>query len=283
MSASTLPASATTPFFFGTGSRRLLGLYNRPDHQSSARTAVLFCNPFGQEAIRSHRMFRVLADRVSRAGFPAMRFDYSCTGDSAGDCDQGRVAQWIADIHTADREIVVRSGATNVVWVGLRFGATLALLASRDEEARNRRLIVWDPVMSGNTYLKELAEAHVRFLATVFRWKPSRVISSRGIGNLGDMRELVGFAVPTALRADFEAIDLSRGIDSMAKSATILADHPVDTYNPLIQSMLRNGTQLRHIPIDTDAPWDSEEALNASTIPARTLDALLSAIERAAT
>jgi exosortase A-associated hydrolase 2 len=283
MAALPLTASTMTPFFFGPPGRRLLGLYHAPESPRTPRAAVVLCNPFGQEAVRSHRMFRVLADRVARAGFAALRFDYSATGDSEGDCTQGRVEHWLEDIRAADREVVTRSGASHVIWVGLRFGATLALLAAQDESCRDRRLILWDPVMSGAAYLEEVARAHVGFLSVVFRWTPERVIRSRGIEVPGKMRELVGFEVTPELRAGIEATDLAHGARSAARSATILGDQPQATYASMIESLSRGGTDVRHVPIDADAPWNSEEALNASTIPARTLDALLAAVERAAT
>jgi exosortase A-associated hydrolase 2 len=282
MAATPLAQATMTPFFFGRGGRRLLGLYHAPESPRAPRAAVVFCNPFGQEAIRSHRMFRVLADRVARAGIAALRFDYSATGDSAGDCTEGRVQSWLEDIREADREVTTRSGATHVIWVGLRFGAALALLAAQDPSLRDRRLILWDPVVSGAAYLEELAKAHVGFLSIVFRWNARRVIRSRGIGVLGEMRELVGFEISPELRRDIESVELARGARVAARSATILGDQPQSTYAGLVAALAQGGTTVHHVPIDADAPWNSEEALNASTIPARTLDALLAAVEQSA-
>lgn len=273
---------AMTPYFFASGSARLLGLYHAPEGAERARGAVVFCNPFGQEAIRSHRMYRVLADRVARAGFAALRFDYSSTGDSEGECTLGRIASWVDDIRAAEREILSRSGAGSVTWVGLRLGATLALLAADQTATRDRRLVLWDPVMSGSAYLEEMARAHVGFLSSVFRWKPARVVRSRGIQNLGNLPELAGFEVRAELRADIEALDMTVPRDVVAKCVTILGERESVASAALRSFIAARGIRSDYVQIEADAPWDSEEALNASAIPARTLDALLAAVENAA-
>ena len=271
--------SGMTPYYFESGSRRLLGLYHPPEAARAPRSAVVFCNPFGQEAIRSHRMYRVLADRMARSGYAALRFDYSCTGDSEGECTAGRLANWVEDVRAADREVAARSGATHVTWVGLRLGANLALLAADRETSRQLNLVLWDPVMSGAAYLQELARAHVGFLSTVFRWNTGRVTRSRGIGAFGAMQELVGFEIPPSLRGEIEAIDLGVHRPVAASTVTILGDQPSPTYAPLRDGIARAGIDVRYVPVEPDAPWNSEAALNASTIPARTLDALLAAVE----
>lgn len=274
--------AAMTPYFFASGNRRLMGLYHAPETPRTPRSAVIFCNPFGQEAIRSHRMYRVLADRMARSGYAALRFDYSCTGDSEGECTEGRLAHWIEDVRAADREVVARSGATRVTWVGLRLGATLALLAADRDPGHEVNLVVWDPVLSGANYLKELAQAHVGFLANVFRWKPGRVARSRGIRALDSMQELVGFEISPELRREIEAIDLGAQRRILSRSVTVLGDQPAEEYAKLRAVVAASGREARYVPIEPDAPWDSEEALNASTIPARTLDALLAAVENPA-
>ena len=73
-----------TPIQFGPADRRLFGLL-QPAQGNATRTGVVLCNPMGQEAVRVHRMYRVLADRLNRAGLHVLRFDWFGSGDSAGD------------------------------------------------------------------------------------------------------------------------------------------------------------------------------------------------------
>lgn len=267
------------PFFFVSDGRQLLGLHHPPAGDAAAPAeAVVFCNPFGQEAIRSHRMYRVLADRIARGGRTALRFDYSCTGDSEGACGEASIDAWIRDVCAADREARRLSGASAVTWVGLRLGATLAVLASRQVPSP-ARLILWDPVLSGADYLEELARSHVGFIAGVFRWSAERAARSRGIHALADLQELVGFEVSGSLRREIAAIGQgSLGVPQGTR-VTVLGNGGGRSYAPWVKELVAQQVAADYVPVDDDTPWNSEEALNASTIPARTLDALLAAVE----
>ncbi|MFY8043690.1 MAG: alpha/beta hydrolase, partial [Rhodoferax sp.] len=121
-----------TPLFFGPNSHQLYGVMHMPQGHSAAQTAVLLCCPFGQEAIRTHRLYRVLADRLSRLGIPTLRFDYFGTGDSSGDDMDVDLGSWARDIRLADQELRRQSGMQSIAWMGARLGATAALQAAHD-------------------------------------------------------------------------------------------------------------------------------------------------------
>jgi alpha-beta hydrolase superfamily lysophospholipase len=97
---------------------------------------------------------RTLAERLGAQGCVALRFDLDGTGDSGGDqWDPGRVAAWrggVGHATTALREW----GVTTIVVVGLRLGATLALLEGAEVEAD--AVVAWDPVVRGRRYVREL-------------------------------------------------------------------------------------------------------------------------------
>ena len=268
-----------TPYFFERGSRRLFGAFHPAVGKGSPGAGVIFCNPFGQEAVRSHRMYRVLAERAARVGVAALRFDYSSTGDSSGSCAEASLANWIEDVRHAERDLLTRSGVTQITWLGVRLGATIATLAASAPSEVDRRLVLWDPVINGAQYLEDLARAHIGFLSMIFRWSPRRIARSRGIANLKAMQELVGFEVTAALRSEIAEIDLGGAIGIFARSVTLLGEHGPDRYTRLSSALSRCGVATQWIPLESDIPWDTEEALNASTIPARTLDELMSAIE----
>src|SRR5215470_155948 len=115
-----------TPIYFGDAHTRLFGWIHRPTRQVRT-TAVLLCNPLGDDIVRAHRSLRHLAEDLCSAGFPVLRFDFHGTGDSAGsERDPGRVAAWRRDVGTAIDELRARTGADEVAIVGLRLGGTIA-------------------------------------------------------------------------------------------------------------------------------------------------------------
>ena len=148
------------PFHFGPPERRVLGLFHPAEGDSPDDRAVLLCNPFGQEAVRSHRLYRVLAERLARQGIAVLRFDYHATGDSPGDDSAGDLVGWVADTRAALRELAQRSGARRVTCVSGRLGAVIAARAATGL-AELQRLVFWDPIVNGADYLALLRVKHV--------------------------------------------------------------------------------------------------------------------------
>lgn len=146
-------ASRSGPVYFGAG-RRLFGWYHAAD-AARRECGVVFCNPLGYEELCAHRALRHWADAVADAGFPALRFDYDGTGNSAGsDTDPDRVSAWLASIEDAAAELRARSGVRHVVLLGVRLGGTLAAAAA--ERARADALILFAAAAAGRTYVREV-------------------------------------------------------------------------------------------------------------------------------
>ncbi len=141
-----------TQVWFGSESRPLFGWVSRPAG-GLARGGAVLCPPMGEEGRAAHRTFRRLAEELAAAGIVALRFDYDGTGDSAGlQDDADRVPAWLASIEAA-RQYLRDLGAPTVAGVGMRLGATLA--AARSMEDPFSSLVLWDPCLSGRTFLRE--------------------------------------------------------------------------------------------------------------------------------
>ncbi|MFS2167878.1 serine aminopeptidase domain-containing protein, partial [Variovorax sp. Varisp62] len=115
------------PLMFGPASRQLFGVFHPAEEDRAENTAVLLCPPFGQEGLRTHRFFKVLAERLSRAGIATLRFDFYGSGDSPGDENEGEFDGWRRDLCSAHEELRRRAPGAAIVWVGARLGATLAV------------------------------------------------------------------------------------------------------------------------------------------------------------
>lgn len=143
------------PIVFGPPDRGLMGFYHPPGGAAAAGLGVVLCNPLGYEAMSAHRTYRHLAERLASAGFPALRFDYDGTGDSSGLWTApDRVAAWVGSIKAAIGEIRSRAGLDRVALFGVRFGATLAMVAAEDENIEC--FIPWAPIISGRAHVREL-------------------------------------------------------------------------------------------------------------------------------
>lgn len=140
------------PLYLDDGS---FALFHAPERELSPRVAVVVCPTIGYEAICSHRTLRVLAEELARRGSGVVRLDYHGTGDSAGhDRDPGRVSAWSASIDAAIEEAKRRTGARDVVLVGLRLGANLAgKVAARRKDVAG--IVLFAPCASGRSFVRE--------------------------------------------------------------------------------------------------------------------------------
>jgi uncharacterized protein len=183
-----------TPFYFGADDRRLFGTFHARNPAVAASHAVLLCNAYGREAIQLHRLFRVLADRLTRSGCDVLRFDYYGTGESAGDDLDANLDAWEADVMTARRELAARSPGSRLVLVGARLGATLAQRAAASVSPF--RLVLLDPVADGRDYLDTLRAQHVDVLTEYERRRMSKAGRSFRDDPSQYLAEASGFAVP---------------------------------------------------------------------------------------
>lgn len=186
------------PLHFGDASAPLFGLYHEPPGapRGGPALAVVLLPPAPFEYNMSHWAMRKLAAQLSREGLPVLRFDYSGTGDSAGDPGDGDLERWVADALTACDEVREQSGARALALVGLRLGGTLALdVAARRPDVAE--VVAWDPVVQGADYLRELAALDRR----------ERLLRLLPLGGDGS---LLGFRVGRPLRRGLRALDAGR-------------------------------------------------------------------------
>jgi pimeloyl-ACP methyl ester carboxylesterase len=256
------------PVRFGAAGRQLAGVHHRPDDAAALGHGALLCNPFGQEAIRCHRLMKVLADRLARAGLDVLRFDYFATGDSDGDDVEGTWEQWIEDVQHAREELVRASGVAGTSWFGLRLGATLAMLASSRGRGGPERLVLLDPVVSGAAYLEELAQAHAARLHAIAvpggpppAGGPEALGFPLAPGVTGPLSRLVpaDFAAARAARVHLVASPGAEGVEALER---VLRAGPAAVATTRIASRVT---------------WASDEAMNSAIVPADALQAAVAA------
>jgi alpha-beta hydrolase superfamily lysophospholipase len=201
-------------FLFGRSEAPLFGLHHAPASGSSARGAVVLCQPFGAEYLRAHRCMRELASRLAQNGFHVVRFDYFGTGDSAGEGEEALLEGWLDDVDTAVEEARELADSQTVSLVGMGLGATLAAL-SGSRSGAVRHAVLWAPVVKGARYLSDLADQQRAWLEERPRLKELGLAESRD--------ELLGAPLGAGLREAIERVDLT-GLDrSPARRALVIA------------------------------------------------------------
>jgi alpha-beta hydrolase superfamily lysophospholipase len=210
-------------FYFGPSDTYLFGAYHSPK-LSNRREGIVLCSPFGQENMRAHRSLRRLAINLSNLGYAVLRFDYRGTGDSAGTLDGVTADDWQQDIRIAIQELIDIAAVPNVSLLGLRVGALLAAQVAASHQYVSR-LVMWDPVVSGQAYIDELnreikaAQSRANFIATD--------------GTL----HFNGFSMPCTFQQSLKGLDIHKfvaGLDATAVAQIV--SHENDSFTNLYAS-----------------------------------------------
>ena len=267
------------PLHFGSSETVLFGIYHPPTAASGRNRGVVLCNPFGDEAIKAHRAYLQLANRLAAERFHVLRFDYFATGDSAGDSAEGSIAQWLDDIGTAIDELKDASGVAKVSLVGLRLGATLALQAARTRRDLDR-IALWDPIVRGGAYiddLKRINEAYLRSELGEHNLTPERLEPATGA-------EVMGFPLTEAMRGaltdtDLSTIDLGQlSKRGRLKRATIVSSKQNRDHQALAAHLRDGGVEVVEQQVSVGLNWNSDEAMNTSLVPAEAIEAIVSSL-----
>lgn len=234
------------PFYFGPSARPLFGVYSQARNVSRDGGAVLLCYPILGEYLRAHRAFRQLNNLLNRAGVSVLRFDYSCTGDSSGSGEEARLDTWIEDVGWAVDELRDMVGVDRVSIVGLRFGATLAVLAARERDDV-RRMVLWDPIVSGEAFVTEATRGRTEVR--------------------GETLAVEGIPLTTRFRAELEGVDL-RTVGGVAGRATDIVVSGQDAvYQDLARSLQANGEEASVEVVPSSGNWTEADPFGSAYIP----------------
>jgi uncharacterized protein len=222
----------------------------------------------GYEYIQSHRALRQLATRLSNVGFPVLRFDFYGCGDSGGACEQGQLGQWLTDISTAIGAIRRRCGVMKVCLIGLRLGGTLSMIVGA-ERGDIDGMVLWDPVVSGRAYVKELITWH-REMLRYSHVQPKRHITSER------PTEILGFPVTEAMLADLENLD-PLAIRQKPANNILLIESSEKADEGRCREHLKNvGAVLEYRHLPSPNSWIWAEDISKILVPHQILQSMVS-------
>jgi alpha-beta hydrolase superfamily lysophospholipase len=178
-----------TALYFGDPAAPLFGVYH-PATGKRRSHGIVLCHAFGAEYLLSHFAVRRVAIELAKRGHDVLRFDYTGSGDSAGEQNEVRLERWLVDIETAIDELRDTAEVSAVSLGGVRLGAGLACLVAARREDVVDAVVAWDPVLNGAAYLELLERAE-------------RTRHPRGTTE----PQLLGHPLPCAFRTELERFD----------------------------------------------------------------------------
>jgi uncharacterized protein len=275
--------SSSIPNLASSGSAgEMYGYLSLPSIGQKVEHGVLLCNPFGQEAVRCHRMYRVLSESLARAGVACLRFDYIGSGDSDGEDHDLTIQTCVQNTLTADQELRRLAGCAHVSWLGLRLGAAIAARSSTLAVLKPDRLFLWDPIAEGRAWIQQLKLEHMKAVTELAdnrpRWKPflknaqaprSPVGPLKVRQSLSDTSDLSfesqGFVVSAKLHHEIASIGPEQYADSRCARLIVLA---TDSLQRQSLSELESAKHLDSFEMLQVEPayWNNDEAISSAIV-----------------
>ena len=192
------------PFFLQTDTGRRLLTYH--PCSGTCKGAVLYVHPFAEEMNKSRRMAALQARALSEIGYSVLQVDLYGCGDSSGDFKDARWEKWKDDLRLSLTWLKTQHDLP-VTLLGLRLGALLALDFANDADFAIDRILLWQPVHSGEAYLAQflrlrLANAMIAGKAKIGLQDLKRELASNGT------LEVAGYELPHELAESISRLKL---------------------------------------------------------------------------
>lgn len=138
-------------FFKNRLGHDLFGAIHVPEQKIKGQ-CFIFCSPTFGEKTKTYRIFVNFARMLERNGYHVLRFDYFGEGDSSGNFEDADLTTRLADIEDAVHFFNNRFKGIKSSLLGLRLGASLAILAA-NKLTNIHGLVMWAPILDIPSYL----------------------------------------------------------------------------------------------------------------------------------
>lgn len=172
------------------------------------RGAIVYVHPFAEEMHKSRRMAALQARSLAARGWLVLQVDLCGCGDSSGDFSEARWDTWSRDVRAGLAWARTRTAGSVALW-GLRLGATLACELAADAALGIERLVLWQPVTSGEQFLSQFLR--LRLAAEMLDGGAATSASGELRAQLAQGRtlEIAGYDLHPDLAAAIERVQLA--------------------------------------------------------------------------
>lgn len=222
------------------------------------RRRLLLLPPFGEELNKCRALLTRTAAALVADGVETLLVDLHGTGDSAGEFGAASWTSWLDELEFA------LDALGNEVPIGLfavRSGALFVpeLLARRP--GRVDRALFWQPVSSGNQFLKQLLR--LRVMASKFAGVEESVAGLQQELARGAAVEIAGYEIAPALAAAISAVKLAapalQGLARVDIVEFMSGADPTLPVRQLVAAVGAAGGEAHAEVVDCEQFWASQE------------------------
>jgi exosortase A-associated hydrolase 2 len=245
---------------------------------STPRGAIVYVHPFAEEMHKSRRMAALQARRLAARGWLVLQVDLCGCGDSSGDFGDARWETWARDVRAGLAWAKARISGPLALW-GLRLGAMLACELAADAALGIERVVLWQPVASGEQFLSQFLR--LRLAAEML----SGGAATSALGELraalaqGRTLEIAGYELHPELAMAIERLELAslrpaaKRIDWLEVSA-----EPAQSVRPgsqrVVERWRAEGVDVRSASVAGEPFWSTIEIAECEALLEATTEAL---------
>lgn len=221
-----------------------------------ANLGVVICSSILVEQLTNYRPEVLLARGLAARGFAVQRFHYRGTGLSGGENTDATWETMCEDAAAATERLRSRAHVDGVAFIGARWGAAVAAAVARSYPAGP--LVLWEPVLDGKRYFREMIRARLvrevkdrRFAGATDLWKTE--LAERG------WVDLLGYTLHRALYESGQGVDLEALLAGRRSSVLLIQFGRATTlradYRQLQTSLSRQGASVDVRVLHEEPAW----------------------------
>jgi len=267
------------PFFLESPRGPLFCLSLVPSEKAPVG-GVLYLPPFAEEMHKSRRMAALQARALARAGYAVLQLDLGGCGDSAGDFGDATWEGWRDDARLAHAWLAAQAPGSITLW-GLRLGACLAVDMAA-ELARVTRLLLWQPVNSGEQFLKQFLR--IKLASEMLSEGQAKTGTKELLATLasGTSIEVGGYLLGPAMARQLARLKLAEHAPRCAvewiEVGAEAGDHLTPASQRVADAWRAAGTNIRTRTVRGEPFWLTQEISECPTLLEATSEALVSRI-----
>ena len=160
-----------------------------------------------------------------------------------------------------------KGNLSNLVLAGLRLGGTLAMMAAENRKDVNG-VILWEPVVNGRKFLKELNWLQSRYIESMHR-EYRRLYK----GN-PSLNEILGFDLTSSLTKDLKKLDLMSQFRLQNNDILFLLNESTFNYNGFLDFLINSQNKLTLKVVEEQMFW--LERPYKALVPVRSIRTIIS-------
>lgn len=238
---------------------------------------IIHIPAFAEEMNKSRKMVRDQAVALADKGATVIVPDLFGTGDSEGDFGEVDWDVWKRDVRYLIQWATDQGAQCITLW-GLRAGALLALDLYQDTALSIHRLLLWQPVHSGEQLVTQFLR--LRMAAGMMSGEPETVAQLRERLYAGETIEVAGYDVSPALVKQLDQTNLKQF--TLPSNSNIdwfevvnQADKPLlPVSRKVIEALHAQGLDIRAATVQGEPFWATQELASAPLLIERTTTAV---------